>query len=100
MSGNYADSVMTLGKALKIIRELEAQLEALTPFLEDSGSDSDRMKWLSDMTDVSVITACFDIDGGVFLTIEQPSREAVFISTSNHLREAIDKAMNDPRLKP
>jgi hypothetical protein len=55
--------------------------------------DTWRLDWLSNLVESACVTSCFELDGGIHLTIDEPSKESVAFRDRNNLREAIDAAM-------
>lgn len=90
---DYRDSVMSLGNALKRIKELEHQQSTAMTIIESLQADTERFDFLENLVTEACITSCFELDGGIHLTIDRPSKDPEVYRECNNLREAIDKAM-------
>ena len=61
------------------------------PADEQMKRDAERLDLLSELVEEAHVSSCFELDGGVHLTIEAPSSEPIAIREANNLRDAIDK---------
>lgn len=60
---------------------------------EDVKRDAEMLDWLDETAQGACVTTCFEMDGGVHLTIEAPSVEPVGYRNQNSVRDAIAAAM-------
>lgn len=61
-------------------------------YADDEDGDSARMDWLESAVENGHVGACFEIDGGVHLTLEGVGEEPKIYREQNSLRDAIDLA--------
>jgi hypothetical protein len=92
---DYTKDVMSLGKALQRIRDLELQQTMTLKIIESLQGDAERLDFLEELVEEAYVGSCFELDGGIHLTIERPSSEPEAYRNCNDLREAIDKAMKN-----
>ena len=74
------------------------ELEAGSRFILDIThhqvpGDTELLDWLSAQVEEACVTSCFELDGGVHLTIERPSLSGFAIRHANDLRQAIRQCM-------
>lgn len=55
--------------------------------------DTELLDWLSEQVEGAHVSSCFELDGGVHLTIERPSMSGFAIRHANDLRHAIRQCM-------
>lgn len=58
-------------------------------------ADTELLDWLEDTVQGAHVSMCFELDGGVHLTIEAPSSEPVAYRERNTIREAITAAIKE-----
>jgi hypothetical protein len=92
--GDYTDAVMTLGKALARIRELEGQLVVLLQHTSTkppkANGDKQRMDWIEEQVSEGVLNMAFDIDGGIFMDVHKVGHESRAFH-GNNVRDVIDQ---------
>lgn len=64
---------------------------------EAKRTDTERLDWLERSIQTALVTTCFDLDGGVHLTVEHVGGPDIVLREKNNLREAIDEAMRRER---
>lgn len=74
--------------------------EGIDPALYTSAPDtldSTRLDWLSEAVESGCVTSCFEMDGGIHLTIEGVGEEPKAYRNQDNLRTAIDAAKGEKK---
>ena len=58
-------------------------------------TDTERMSFLEDCVQGGVVNAGFELDGGVYLLISDPTPREVSIREHDDFRHAVDRAMEE-----
>ncbi len=54
-------------------------------------TDTERLNFLSECVEGGVVDAAFELDGGIYLHISDPTPQEFVVREANNLREAIDE---------
>lgn len=73
--------------------EISAALRDYRRMMEEGAIDSRRLDYLEKRIDTACVTTCWEMDGGIHLTIEEPGRPEEAYRNQTCLRLAIDNAM-------
>ncbi len=70
----------------------KAECVGLEEKLSEAREDAARLDWLNEFVQCGCADFGFELDGGVYLRLAQPSAETVDIREANGIRAAIDAA--------
>lgn len=70
-----------------------ARLDAEKARADAAEKDAARLDWLNNVVEGSAVSSCFEVDGGVHLTIESVCGAVAAYRNKDNLRAAIDAAM-------
>jgi hypothetical protein len=92
LEGSVEDALCSLRAMLATPPPGEPSIEPPLPL------DTQRMNKLEELAEGAFVGMCFEIDGGVHMTVEAPSVEAVAYRHRNSIRHALDDALEADRL--